>query len=1062
MTYAAELDTVGPHPLVDTGRPLAVSNGSVAVRSFPPCIILDWPDSVTMKFVQLWLTGSLLAMFVGTAAAADPGPKVDYIRDVRPILAKNCFRCHGPDEQKREAGLRLDSLEGATHPGEKGHPAIKPNDPDASEAIKRLTATDEDERMPPVETKQTLTKEQIATLRRWVAEGAEYREHWSWIAPVKANPPTVKQRDWVHNPIDAFILAKLEQAGLAPNAPATKAALIRRVTLDLVGLPPSPAEVAEFVNDRSDKAYEKLVDRLLASPRYGERWARRWLDLARYADTNGYEKDRARSIWPYRDWVINALNADMPFTQFTLEQLAGDLLPNATIEQKIATGFHRNTMLNEEGGIDPLEFRWYATNDRTQTTGTVWLGLTLQCCQCHTHKYDPLPQSEYYQLMAYLNNADEPDLDIPNADAEKRQQQNLAEAKKLLAALPDHWPLEKSSDDQRPAAERRKELVEQKFNDWLTAQRQATVPWQALKPATAKANSPLLTVQPDHSVFASGDITKDDRYELTFTDMPAGITAIRLETLPDERLPAHGPGMTYYEGPKGDFFLGEFQVTADEQAVKFAKASESYSKNGFGSNPATAWLATDGDPQTGWSCDGRPGEAHEAVFVLPQPLTAKQLQVKMQFGRHYACSLGRFRISVTTADKPAVARDLPDDLQRLVVKPADQLAPAERQQLLEHFLLTAAELKQPAAKIKNLRKPVSLTTTMVLHERSAKNRRPTYVHKRGEYLQPAEMVTPATFTSLHPLDRRLPGNRLGLAQWLIARENPLMARVTVNRQWQAFFGRGIVRTTEDFGVQGEPPTHPELLDWLAVEFMDQGWSLKKLHKLMVMSATYQQAGQVESAAASKDPENKLLSRFPHSRLEGEIIRDAALSVSGLLSLKMGGPGVRPPQPEGVTEVAYGHPKWETSPGEDRYRRSVYTFIKRTAPFALYSTFDAPSGESCLARRDMSNTPLQALTVLNDVTFIDAAQALGKSLAAEPGDTAVVIQQAFARTLARAPTPAELTAVTKFYERQRARLDAHELEASALAGPNVPNAAVVAAWTTVARALLNTDEFVTKP
>ncbi|MCA9206938.1 MAG: DUF1549 domain-containing protein, partial [Planctomycetales bacterium] len=441
-------------------------------------------------------------------------------------------------------------------------------------------------------------------------------------------PPTVKAADWPHNAIDRFVLAKLESMDLKPSPPADRETLARRASFDLIGLPPTPAELDAFLADDAPNAYERYVDRLLESPRYGERWARRWLDLARYADTNGYEKDRPRSIWPYRDWVINALNADMPFDQFTIEQLAGDMLPNATIEQRIATGFHRNTMLNEEGGIDPLEFRFYAMTDRVQTTGTTWLGLTLQCAQCHTHKYDPLPHREYYAIMAMLNNADEPELDIPtpevSAQREQRQQQIAALIDKLLTKAPADG-----------------------FAKWLAVERERVIRWRPLRPATAKSNLPLLTVQDDDSVFVSGDITKTDTYELTFAPGAQPIAAVRLEAMPDDRLPAHGPGMTYYEGRKGDFFLGEFQLEADGQPVKFASANHSFAKLSIGGGAVSAALTIDGDPETGWSTATREGEPHHAVYRLEQPLTeAGELRLRMLFGRHYAASLGRFRIWV--------------------------------------------------------------------------------------------------------------------------------------------------------------------------------------------------------------------------------------------------------------------------------------------------------------------------------------------------------------------------------------------------------------------------------
>ena len=1176
------------------------------------------------------------------AVAAAPLAAPDFTREVRPILSRNCFKCHGPDDAARKSKLRLDVREQALQPAKSGAIAIVPGNADKSELVKRIFSTDSDEVMPPPSTRIQLTSSEKEILKRWIAAGAEYQEHWAFVPPKQSRLPVVKQPAWPRNTIDYFVLARLDQVGLKPSPPADRYTLARRVSFDLIGLPPTPEEVDEFVNDHSPNAFEKFVDRLLASPQYGERWARRWMDLARYADTNGYEKDRQRNIWPWRDWVIKALNADMPFDQFTIEQIAGDLLPNATRDQIIATGFHRNTMLNEEGGIDPLEFRFHAMTDRVGTTAATWLGLTLGCAQCHTHKYDPIPQREYYQVMAFLNNADEPDFDLPDAKLDEKQRENSEKATKLLADLPGQFPIETNvwqtpkplsvetasgqkgkllddgsalfaeesperdtytvtletdlpdirmlrlealtddtlpgkgpgrvqhgnfvlseisvtaaakdapdlarpvkliaahadvaqkgfplanaidgkSDtgwavdeegkklnaphravftfdqsvsfvtgtrfvvkldqqhgqrhtigrvrlslgvpvaDDRPLEARRAEELEKKFAEWLARERSRTVKWTPLRPTEAKSNLLLLTVQPDDSVFASGDMTKSGTYELKFRADLRGVTALRLEALPDERLPMHGPGMTYYEGPKGDFFLGELQLFANGQPVKFSRATESYARNAMGANnPVSAALAIDGDPQTGWSTNGREGERHEAMFVLAEPLAhASELNLKLQFGRHYACSLGRFRISVTTDPRGAEARDLPAWVEPLLLLPDSQRSVAQRERLREQFLLTVPELASAREAIEKLRKPITPPTTLVLRERPPENPRPTFIHKRGEFLQPTESVEPGVLAAIAPFPVELPRNRLGFARWLVATNNPLTARVTVNRQWQAFFGRGLVRKTEDFGFQGEPPTHPELLDWLAVEFMKQGWLLKQLHKMIVMSATYQQSSRATPELLAKDSENRLLARGPHVRLEAELIRDAALRASGLLSTKMGGPSVYPPQPEGVTEVAYGGAKWTPSEGEDRYRRSVYTFMKRTAPFAMFNTFDGPTGESCVVRRDVSNTPLQALTILNDVLFVEVSRALGRKLAARDGAIQERIRDGFRRCLTRPPSDEEVAALVKFLELQKQRCVSGELDAKAITGDDDDGVNERAAWTALARALLNLDEMITK-
>lgn len=970
---------------------------------------------------------------------------LDFQRDVRPILSNHCYHCHGPDEQGRKGKLRLDIREDALKAGKSGELAIVPGKVDASEVIRRIFNHDEDELMPPPEAKKPITDEQKNILKRWVAEGAEYTPHWAFVKPVAvAVPPGV-------HPVDYFIQKKLHESGLEPAPEADAYTLARRVSLDLTGLQPTPAQLNAFVKayrTNPQVAYESYVDLLLASPAYGERWARRWLDLARYADTNGYEKDRERSIWPYRDWVIKALNADMPFDEFSIEQLAGDMLPGATLDQRIATGFNRNTMLNEEGGIDPLEFRFHAMTDRVATTSATWLGLTMQCTQCHTHKFDPITHTEYYGMMAFLNNADEPDMDLPNANADTQHEDNLKKAAALLKQLPAKWPNAKPDNNAETA-----------FEQWLKTERARTVAWKTLKPLKAETNLLLLTVQPDGSLLGSGDITKSDTYDLTLAADDQPITAIRLEALPDDSLPGHGPGMCNYEGPKGDFFMGEFKVTVGGKPVKIVTATESYSKNNFGKAAVNAVLAVDGDPQTGWSCAGRYGERHEAVFVLAEPIPAgATVQVQMQFGRHYACPLGHFKLSATSAAQ-AVARDMDQELVALLMKPS--LAGPEKQKLWEHFLLNAPELAAESKRIRDLRAEPTYPITLVMRERPVNHPRRTFRHHRGEFTQPKEEVQPVTLSVLHPFPKEAQKNRLGFARWLMSPENPLTPRVIVNRQWATLFGRGLVKTVDDFGYQGSAPSHPELLDWLAVEFIRQGWSMKMLHKLIVTSVTYRQRVQPSALSLQNDPENVLVSRFPRVRLEAEMIRDAMLKAASLLNPKLGGPSVYPPQPDSVTEVAYGKFQWKASTGEDRYRRSLYTFSKRTAPFALYTTFDAPTGESCLVKRESSNSALQALTLMNDVIFTEGAQALGKILAGQTVEDSQRIKQLYLRVLSRLPDADELQLTLAFIDQQRARLKSGELKAAEITGISEKESTEAAAWTLAARALFNLDEFITK-
>ena len=1336
------------------------------------------PFSALLLITVMFAFG-LLSLTVSAAEAPD------YGRDVRPILSQFCFKCHGPDDGQRQAGLRLDTREGATTKSESGKTPVSPKQPHLSELVRRIESPDPDETMPPASTKRALSAAQKETLKKWIASGAEYKPHWSFVAPVRPATPIVQWREWPRGGIDSFVLARLEKEKLAPSPEADKYTLVRRASLDLIGLPPTVEEADEFVNDSSPDAYEKLIDRLLASPHYGERWARRWLDLARYADTNGYEKDRQRSVWPYRDWVINALNANLPFDRFTVEQLAGDMLPGATLDQRIATGFHRNTMLNEEGGIDPLEFRYHAMTDRVATTATTWLGLTVGCAQCHTHKYDPFTHRDYFSFFALLNNADEPEMDVARSDIAARRASLLEKITAEEADLPNRFPLpddfewtpikpvvvrstggatleikddasvfvtgpiperdtyivgldsdltdivavrlealidpalptkgpgrtphgnfvltefkaslneqgakenpsppaplptteaavpepgrgEKESGTQlkfvrasadfsqesfspeqaidgnvktggwaihgpgewntnrtatfflaepsslagkttrwtirldqnhgmqhtlgkfrislgrrrghrdQPEAARRLAHRDQKFGEWLAKEEARVMKWTTLKPVAAKSNLALLTIQDDNSIFASGDMSKRDIYDVSYAPVqdnsraafpvpsppssgerarvrgpngengfitivslsgsrkserivgtsidvrpphpnplppraggegtgkgslnavaearaavePSKWTALRIEAIPDERLPKNGPGRVYYEGPFGDFFLSTITVTADGQPVKLTGATQSFANGGN-----TAAMALDENQQTGWSINGGQGQPHVAVFRFETPVakTAK-FDVSLLFERYYAAGLGRFKVSVTDDARPAEASSLPIELEEALRKSAvgrallpvsvssEQeksntgragvpiLQPSQDAALLRHFASEAPELAGERAKIAALRAQLpAFSSTLVMQERPANNPRKTYRHHRGEFLQPKEPVEPAVLSALPQLDAKAQANRLALAEWLVGPTNPLTARVTANRQWSAFFGRGIVKSLEDFGSQGSPPTHSELLDWLAVELKGEmgaerresrpRWDMKRLHRLIATSATYRQSSRVTGELLAKDAGNESLARGPRLRVEAEVVRDAMLAMSGLLSDKQLGPSVFPAQSANITtEGTYGGLAWTVSPGEDRYRRTLYTFTKRTAPFALSMTFDGPSGEACVARREVSNTPLQALTLLNDTVFIETAQALGREFAERSGSVDERLHLLFRRCLTRPPTDDELALLKRFFDEQSSRLDRKELDAAKLAGLSGPNEAPRAAWTLTARAIMNLDEAVTK-
>ena len=997
----------------------------------------------------------------GDGGAAGEGTTVSFQRDVRPLLAKRCFACHGPDGEANRSGLRLD---------EPGHGA-------GATILERVVSGDKYTVMPPPESGPPLTDAEVRTLRAWVAAGETYKTHWAFVPPERPEVPRVTPLSRRHasglggedrpepprNPIDAFVDAKLAAAGLSRSPAADRLTLARRVALDLIGVPPTVEQADAFAADPTPDAYERLVDRLLASPRYGERWARPWLDLARYGDTNGYEKDRRRTVWPYRDWVVRALNENRPFDEFSVLQLAGDMLPGAGLDGKIAAGFHRNTMLNEEGGIDPLQFRHEAVVDRVAVTGTVWLGLTTGCAQCHTHKYDPLTHRDYYRLFALLNNADNAPVVVPDPAVEARRAELEREAAALEAALPARFPGGGAAFD---AA----------FADWLNARRTAAVDWAVAVPARATTNSPKLRVQPDGSLLSVGDVTKRDLFDLSFDldglDLPGPVTAVRIEALPDDRLPAGGPGRVFYEGREGTFSLSEVTAVyspdgggnSEPRAFAGASADAAGAGKAFDTGKVAAGNAIDGDSTSAW---GLPtvGVAGRLVLTIAAPVPATgTLDLSMLHERHFAASLGRFRVSFT-ADPAALASPLSHDLEAALAAGAE-LSDRQRSELKRRFAGLAPELEESRKRIAAVRAEApARVRTLSFAERPADFPRPTHLHHRGEYTAPRAPVDGAVPAFLPQLDDRRPADRLALAEWLVGDDNPLVARVAVNRAWAALFGRGLVENPADIGTQSPPPTHPDLLDWLAVEYRDggpgpgDGWDTKRLHRLIVTSATYRQRSDAGPAAFAADPANERLARGPRGRLEAELVRDAALAASGLLVERVGGEPVMPPQPDSVTALAYGGFKWTPAVGPDRFRRSVYTFAKKTAPFAAFSVFDAPSGEICTADRGRSNTPLQALTLLNDAMFVEYARALAARVVDGADGPDARAERLFRAVLTRRPTAAERAAVAAFAAAQRERLDRGELDAARLT--HGPPDIDLAAWTLAARAVLNLDEAVSK-
>ena len=989
-------------------------------------------DPVLRALVPLGL--SLAGLLASEALPAT----VDFYRDIDPIFHASCYTCHGPDKQ--EGKLRMDSRAALLKGGEDG-PGFVAGNGAKSAIVARSLGEGDGARMP--KKKAPIAPGEIALIRRWIDQGAPWPEragsdarHWAYVMPKAAAAPAVSDPAWVRNPIDAFVLARLDQEKLKPEAEAPREALVRRLSLDLTGLPPTPAEIDAFVADRSPGAYERVVDRLLASPHYGERWTRLWLDLARYADTNGYEKDQRRTMWRWRDWVINAFNNDLPFDQFTIKQLAGDLLPDATLDDRIATGFHRNTLINQEDGVDQAEMRWSMLIDRVSTTGTVWLGTSVGCAQCHDHKYDPISQKEFYQLLAFFESSDEPNIPAPApADAERRGalEAAVAQAKTDLAA----------STPALAAAQ----------TEWERRQATASA-WAVADVKAVSADGTALSKRADGAWLAAKP-TATDVWTLSFT-ASGPVNALQLELLPDPSLPAHGPGSS----ANGNVVISEIVLRAGDQIVSLHAPSADFSQDGW---PIAD--ALDGKDETGWAISPQFGKPHTAVLRTARTVSGALSVTLVSRSPHAQHIPGCVRLSISADKEPAQGATLPPDITAILAK--HERNDGERTRLGDYWRSMAAELKgarERVAKAEEALKKAPQTTAMVLQEKAKAGRPTAIVHPRGAWLAKGETVQADVPKFLPPLTEPETANRLGLARWLVSGQNPLTARVTVNRFWEQYFGRGLVETSEDFGLKSAKPSHPELLDWLASEFVRGGWSMKKLHRLIVTSATYRQGARVTPDKLERDPYNRLLARASRFRLDAEFVRDNALSISGLLSAKLGGPSVMPFQPDGVWNVPYSGDRWTISEGEDRHRRGIYTFWRRSSPFPSFISFDAPSREFCTLRRMRTNTPLQALTVLNDPVYLEAAQALAGRMLKEGGDQ-LTAQLALGIRLctARAAAPDELATLSTLHERQLHRYGEDRKAAAAFAGVDAgrPDAVQLAALTAVANVLLNLDETISR-
>jgi hypothetical protein len=1008
---------------------------------------------------QLLIFATALALSGSLSAFADDNVP-NYERDILPIFKERCTYCHGEDEQK--SGLSLHALGHLKRGGDRAV-SVVPGKSEESLLYKALVEAGDIPKMPLDD--DPLSKAEIDIVKRWIDAGAPgwketplarrivKTDHWSFQPIADPTPPQLSDSSRVRNPIDQFVQQKLINENLSPSPEADRRTLIRRLSLDLLGLLPEPKEVEAFANDTKPDAYEQLVDRLLESPHFGERWGRHWLDAARYADSNGYTIDGARSIWPYRDWVIEAFNRDLPFDQFIIEQLAGDLLPEPTREQLVATGFHRNTLINEEGGTDKEQFRVEAVVDRVSTTGTVLMGLTVGCAQCHTHKYDPITQREFYEMFAVFNQCDEPYLDLPTPEQDIQKAELTAQVSAAKQALKEYTSLANKEDSIKTDSWK---VIEQ----WLSSPERFWKPTQLAK-VSAQGTTTFEDLG-DHSWLA----VKPENHETYILEFDANVgilSGLRLEALTHDRIPGKGPGYT----PHGNFTLNNVRLEkADGTEIPLVRAVADHAQDG-----GPAENALDDDPKSFWAING--GKIHtskEIQFELGYDVTVtKGAKLRLILEQAYGTTpyvIGRFRLSQTSAPRDYLQvallqrqkweQDEKFDLKQKSAEIQKQIKDLDP----EHKRLQQA-IQTTEAQLKNLK--AQITRSMILRQRAQP--RTTHVHVRGDFLRQGVEVNANVPAVLHDLPEGVDApNRREFAQWLMSPQNPLTARVTVNRFWQRLFGLGIVETENDFGLQGSLPTHPELLDWLSREFMDQGWSVKSILKTIVMSHTYRQSSRIHSDILKDDPQNRRLARQSRIRLDAEIIRDVALDAAGLLSDKMGGPGVYPPQPEGIYVLTQVKKKWDTDTGPDRYRRGVYTYLWRSSPYPFLPTFDAPSPTMACTRRPRSNTPLQALTLANDAAFIEMAQGLAERILKEgPDYQEGRIRYAWEVCFSREPNEEELNRMSRFVSQQKERLQG--AEAASPLGKSVDSDKIPiadrAAWLLTARVMMNLDEFITR-
>jgi hypothetical protein len=1016
------------------------------------------------------------AVTLNVSAAPNDEPQVDFVDSIQPILKRSCYSCHAADKQ--EGGLRLDHRNSVISGGDSG-PIVVKQHPADSLMFQLIAGLDEDRQMPPAGEGTPLTKQQIDLFRKWIQQGANWPEtadvvqpssHWSFQPIQLPQLPQVKNKRWGRTAIDRFVLADLEERGIAPSPEASRSTLLRRLYFDVLGLLPPPNVVREFLADTREDAYQIAVEQVLASNHYGERWGRHWLDLARYADSDGYEKDRPRPhAWRYRDWVINALNADMPFDQFTVEQLAGDLLPSSTVEMKVATGFHRNTLHNTEGGTDQEEDRVKKTVDRTNTFGAIWMGLTVGCSQCHSHKYDPISHREYYQLYSFFNDINEQDIAAPTAI----EQLEFAEAE--MEFQQSHQPfvdaVKQYTDNELSVA----------LEQWLIDERAAQHTW-VVPPSVAIASKHGTQFKklPDASWLAEGPNKSSEVYTITL-NMPS-ISGFRLEVLADDSLPVKGPG----RADNGNFVLTMVTVgvrrvgTEDEfQKVSIIRTQADFSQANWQIDKS---VNTDIDD--GWAVSPQIGKSHQALFQFSEGIQFSEgVELRIQLEQKYAAdrphNIGRFRISISENKGELTLQGTPADVVSALSVESSERNATQQQVIMEYFKkLDAGYLAVVNAEREHAAKAPKTPATKAQSVVQVGTPRQGHIHLRGNFLTPGSAVEMSGLMVLPPVEPRAEQvDRLDLAQWTVAADNPLTARVTINRIWQRYFGRGLVATSDDFGKQGELPSHSELLDWLAHEFRTQGWSLKHIHRIILTSSVYRQASATRDELAESDPDNRWLARQHRARVEAEIVRDIALDAGALLSRRVGGPSVKPPQPIEYSALTYANSaQWSTSSGDDKYRRGLYTFFQRTSPYPMLMTFDSPDSTQCVSQRSRSNTPLQALTLWNDRVFTECAQRLAlRVLTAVPAESdsgestealrRQRIEYLFLTCLSRYPTDSEYQSVAKYLESQLSQLTENQENANAIIGeqpfPKTVATSTAAAWVALGRVILNLDEFITK-